>query len=95
MAFVENPAEFFDTENGFSVAALWNGTTTVVGDDGADYLEAMGNIVQGSAPTFLAPAAAMPGVKHDDTLAYSGNTYKVRGVEPDGTGMVLLRLEKQ
>lgn len=94
MAFAEDLAPFFSTSD-FAVAALWNGANSVNVIFDAEYTEALRGVVEGSGPTALCAASSMPGVAHGDTLVVNGTTYKVRGVEPDGTGVVLLRLEEQ
>ncbi len=94
MAFAENLAPFFSVSD-FAVEATWNGATSVIGILDLAYLEPLGNSVEGSAPIFTCALASLPTVKHGDTLVVAGVTYKVRGVEPDGTGVVVLRLEKQ
>lgn len=41
---------------------------------------------------FACRASDVSGVAHGDSLTVSGTAYTVRGVEPDGEGMVRLRL---
>ncbi len=94
MPFAEALAPFFNPAE-FGVAALYNGATTVNGIFDAAYLEPLGNDVEGYGPVFQCAAASVPSAAHGDTFLISSVTYKVRGVEPDGTGVVLLRLEKQ
>lgn len=93
--FAEDLTPFFDVASGFATSATWNGTTTVSGILDNDYAEPLGNVVQSLAPVFTLPTSSVPGVKHGDTLVISATTYKVRGVEPDGTGITTLRLEAQ
>ena len=93
MAFVEDPTQFFGD---FAVAATLQSAAVASGVIfDAQYLEAIGNLVEGSGPVALAVAAEVPSVAQGQSLVIGAATYKVRGVEPDGTGMVLLRLEKQ
>lgn len=93
MAFVEDPAPFLAD---FAVAATLQGVAVASGVIfDAEYREAIGNYVEGSAPVALAIAAEVPSVAQGQSLVIGATTYKVRGVEPDGTGFVLLRLEKQ
>lgn len=94
MAFTENLAPFFSISD-FAVAALWKGTTSVNGIFDNGYLEAIAGVTEGSAPTFTCSAADVPSVAHGDALVVNAASYQVRGVEPDGTGVVLLRLEAQ
>jgi hypothetical protein len=93
MPFAEDLAPFFNTAD-FASAATLNGVA-VNGIFDNDYFEPLGNEVQGSAPRFVCAAASVPSVAHGQSLVVGGVTYKVRGVEPDGTGTVVLRLEKQ
>lgn len=91
--FTENLAPFFNTAE-FGTAATLNGVA-VNGILDRNYYEPLGNVVQGSDPIFLCAAADVPSVAHGQTLIAASTTYKVRGVEPDGVGVVLLRLEQQ
>jgi hypothetical protein len=93
MPFAENLTPFFNTAE-FATAATLNGVG-VNGIIDRPYLEALGNDVQGAEPYFLCAAASVPTVAQGQTLIVAGTTYKVRGIEPDGTGVVLLRLEQQ
>jgi hypothetical protein len=93
MPFAENFAPFFNVAEFASVATLDGVALSGIFDRA--YAEPFGNDVQGSTPTLLCAAAAAPNVAHGQTLVVAGGTYKVCGVEPDGTGTVLLRLEKQ
>lgn len=95
MAFAENLTAFV-RDHDFAVAATLQGvavTSGVIFD--ADYVEPLGNYVEGSGPVALAIATEVASVAQAQSLVIGATTYKVRGVEPDGTGMVLLRLEEQ
>lgn len=93
MAFTETFATFFSTSD-FGVAALWKGATSVNGIFDAAYADPLG-VAEGSKPAFTCEAAAVTGVKHGDTMIINATTYKVRGVQPDGTGVVVIVLEEQ
>lgn len=93
MAFTEDLSYLDDTTTGFAVSATYNGSTTVTGIFDNGYAEAGG--VQGSNPTFTLKTSAIASPAHGDTLVISGTTYKIRGVEPDGTGVTVLQLERQ
>lgn len=91
MAFVEDPTLFFGD---FAVAATLQSVAVssgVIFD--REYIEALGNTVEGRAPVALAIASEIPSVAQGQSLVIAAATYTVRGVEPDGTGLVLLRLE--
>ena len=90
MPFVEDFAPFVNTAD-FGSAATWNGAT-VNGIFDRAYIDPLGN-VEGYGPVFQCPAADVPTVAHGDTLIVNSAVYVVRGVEPDGTGWVVLRLE--
>jgi hypothetical protein len=92
MAFVEDLSPFFSTDD-FAVSATLNGVA-VTGIFDAGYLEAFGE-VEGRQPAFTLPTASASAAAHGQSLVIGVTTYKVRGVEPDGTGVTLLRLEKQ
>jgi len=46
-------------------------------------------------PRFLTRTSDVSAAVEDDTLVISGVTYKIKVVQPDGTGMTNLILEKQ
>jgi hypothetical protein len=92
VAFAEPLGAFFDTV-GFAVSATLAGVS-VQGIFDNEYYEPMGE-VQGASPVFTLPTASASTAAHGQSLVIGATTYKVRGVEPDGTGVTLLRLEKQ
>lgn len=51
--------------------------------------------IESSSPAFIARASDVPGVAHGASLIISGATFKVVNVQPDGSGLLLLILEKQ
>lgn len=92
MAFTEPIAAFFNTDD-FAVSATLNGAAvTGIFDNG--YFEPFGE-VEGRQPTFTLPTSSASSTVHGHVLAIGSATYKVRGVEPDGTGVTVLRLEAQ
>lgn len=93
MAFAEDLTVFFN-EDDFAVAATLQGAA-VSGILDEEYTEPLGNVVEGKTPIFQCRAADVPSVAHGQTLVVGARTFKVRGVEPDGTGVVVLRLEEQ
>ena len=92
MAFTEPIASFFGTDDFAVTATLAGVSVTGIFDNG--YAEPFGE-VEGRQPTFLLPTASAPIVAHGQSLVIGAATYKVRGVEPDGTGVTLLKLELQ
>jgi hypothetical protein len=91
--FTEDLAPFFSVSD-FAVAATLNGAS-VVGIFDAAYYEPLGNDVQSATPIFTLPTTSASSAAHGQSLVIGATTYKVRGVEPDGTGITVLRLEKQ
>jgi len=92
VAFVEPIAAFFNTDE-FAVSATLAGVSvTGIFDNG--YFEPFGE-VEGRQPTFTLPTSSAPSAAHGQALVIGAATYKVRGVEPDGTGVTVLRLELQ
>ena len=49
--------------------------------------------IEGKNATFNCRTSDISSVAHGDTLAVSGTTYTVRGIQPDGTGATTLVLE--
>lgn len=93
MPFTEDLTAFFSTSD-FGTAATYNGSTTINGIFDNDYTEPMGRL-QAASPVFVCRTADVSTAAHGQTLVINAVTYKIRGVEPDGTGITLLRLEKQ
>jgi len=87
--FAENHAAFFTD---FGVDATLNAVAVRVIFDAA-YVDPLG--VESSGPVATLPTADAATAAHGQTLIVSGTTYKIRGIEPDGTGITLLRLERQ
>lgn len=92
----EDLTAFFDTAD-FAVTATYNGATPVNGILDTAYVEAPAGIggIQSSQPVFLCRTADVPSAAHGQTLVVGAVTYKLVGVEPDGSGTTILRLERQ
>lgn len=75
------------------------GSATITGIFDALYYDAApgGEVVFASnQPRFVCRSADLPATaSQDDTLVTGSVTYKVRNLEPDGTGITILVLEKQ
>lgn len=94
MPFTEDMSAYFRTAD-FGTAAVYSGSgATINGVLDAEYLEPMGR-VQASTPVFACATADVASATHGQTLTIGATVYKIVGVEPDGTGMTVLRLEKQ
>lgn len=92
MPFAEDLSVFFD-EADFAVAATLEGVA-VRGIFDEPYAEPLSGMVEGSSPTFVCRSADIPSVAHEQTLVIGARSFKVVGVEPDGTGVTLLRLRE-
>lgn len=94
MPFTEDMSAYLRTGD-FGTAAVYSGSgATINGILDAEYLEPMGR-VQASQPVFTCSTADVASATHGQTLTVGATVYKIVGVEPDGTGMTVLRLEKQ
>jgi hypothetical protein len=56
------------------------------------YGESFGGMIAGSGPMFRLPSSVA--VTSGASMVHGSATYTVVGIEPDGTGISLLRLEK-
>lgn len=96
MAFTEDLTPFFGTSD-FGVGATFTHGTgssvTVNGIFDASYVDPLG--IEGAFPRFVCAASDVSSVVHGDTLVVNSKTYKVYGVKPDGTGLMLLSLQEQ
>lgn len=82
---------FFDTDD-FAVTATILGSS-VSGILREEFIQV--DFVESKRPVFECIAADVTGIVHGDTVVISSTTYKVRGIQPDGTGIVKLVLELQ
>jgi hypothetical protein len=93
--FTEDLTAFFADFSVAATLAAVSVTSGVIAD--ADYLEALGlNVVEGRGPAALAIASEVASVAQGQALVIAtgpvAGTWNVVGVEPDGTGLVLMRL---
>jgi len=52
--------------------------------------------VESKKPVFICKSSDVVGIAHgDDAIASDSAAYKVRGIQPDGTGITKLILERQ
>jgi hypothetical protein len=91
MAFEEELDVFLDTTE-FADDVTFKGRSIAGIFDNA-YFETQG--MQGSQPVFTCRSMDVAVAHRGDILIHADVTYKVTSVEPDGTGVTLLRLEKQ
>lgn len=98
MAMVEDHTAFFSTAE-FADPATLNGVgVTGIFDNGYESAGAGLSGMSSSQPAFTLPASSVPAGSVGKTLAVStgvgvGN-YKVVEVQPDGTGLTVLLLER-
>jgi hypothetical protein len=91
MAFGEDLDVFFDPTEFADDVTFKGGAIAGIFDDA--YFEGQG--IQGSQPVFTCRSLDVSSARRGDILIRSGVEYKVTSVEPDGTGVTLLKLEKQ
>lgn len=89
---VEDLSVFFATAD-FAVAATLDGVGVQGLFDNA-YLQAFDGIAT-SGTTFTLPTAHAAGANSASVLVVAGTTYRVRSVQPDGSGVSVLLLERQ
>jgi hypothetical protein len=95
MAFAEDLSYLEDAARGFAVDAVYSvGPATIRGIFDAAYFEPFGGQMQGNSPAFTTKTSNVPSAAHGQTLTIGGTVYTVVGVEPDGTGVTVLRLRK-
>lgn len=98
MAFEENLDVFFDTAE-FAVEAI---ATTRLGESmpikvifDAPHVEPLGvGVLEASQPAVLAPSPLAQQLSHGDVLTIEQADFRVVGIQPDGTGVTRLVLER-
>lgn len=88
MAFTEDLDAFFAD---FGVSATVGGVACVGLFDNA-FASVLG-FAAGTSPVLIVQAADVPAVAQDQAVVVAGGNYTVTDVEPDGTGLVLLKLD--
>jgi galactokinase/mevalonate kinase-like predicted kinase len=88
---LENLNDFFRTED-FAQTIVLNGSTIVAIFD-HEYVEAFG--IEGEAPVLTVKDADIPGgTGHGSSATVESTTYRVAGIQPDGTGISKIVLER-
>jgi hypothetical protein len=96
--FAENVREFFDEKSGFAKRVLFRfqagGSKVVVGIFEEGYLWTdSGRIgLETTAPRLLAPSSDVKAVSRGDEAEIERKQYEVLTVEPDGTGLSVVKL---
>ena len=97
MPFTENFAEFLQVRD-FATTAVWSvGSTPVNLIFDSEYSEAQLGLIagiEGARMVAFVSASSMATVARGQTLTMGGLTYTIRGIQPDGTGMIVLVLEE-
>ncbi|HYC00349.1 MAG TPA: hypothetical protein VEC57_14525 [Candidatus Limnocylindrales bacterium] len=95
MPMTEDFTAFFDADE-FATEATLDGVS-VVGNYDAPFVDLSG--IASRDPQFTLPHSAAPSVARNSVLVIAAGpgagTWRVRTPEPDGTGLVVLPLEKQ
>lgn len=94
--FTEDLSGFFDTGD-FADAGTYThvgaSPATVNGIFDSYFVDPLG--IEGNSPRFICASSDVSSVAHGDSLVVDSVTYHVVGVEPDGTGVVVLKLQEQ
>jgi len=90
--FTEDLSTFFAAAE-FASPATLDGVP-VVGILDNNYMQAFDGIA-GASTSYTLPSAACAAATSASVLVVAGSTYRVRSVQPDGTGVSVLLLERQ
>ncbi len=91
--FAEDLRPFFDVAGGFAVTATVGAASfPVIFDNG--YQSALGGMVESTGPQCMAKSADVSTVVQGTSITINAVAYKVREVQPDGTGVTVLFLER-
>jgi hypothetical protein len=93
MAFTEDLAVFFDTEDGFAVSATFGAGSTADGIFSNEFIELGGHAT--TAPVFTTSAAAVSSLAIDAQITVNGTAYFCREKRPDETGSVVVLILEQ
>lgn len=92
MPFTEDLTAFLDTAD-FATSAVFSrtgATVNVIFDD--EYKDPLG--IESSGPRAVGRVADFAGIRREDTLVINSTVYLVTNTEPDGTGMLLIKLQE-
>lgn len=92
MPFTEDLTDFLDTAE-FATSAVFSrsgATVNVIFDD--EYKDPLG--IESSGPRAVGRVSDFANVVHQDTLTVNSIAYIITGTEPDGTGMLVLKLRE-
>ena len=83
-------AEFVNTDD-FGIAATYRGSS-INGILGDEFVELNG--IESTRPAYLTLTTNIPNDPHGNTLVVDDINYNIVGHQPDGTGLILLILER-
>jgi len=89
--FAEDLSEFLDDTELADNATI--GASTIAGIFDNQFVEVNG--IEGVRPVFTCAEANVATIAHGDALTIKSTSFKVAGIQPDGTGLTSLILEKQ
>lgn len=89
--FNEDLSEFLDATEMADNATI--GGATVAGIFDNQFVEVHG--IEGVRPVFTCDEDDVSSLSHGSSLTIKSTSYKVAGIQPDGTGLTSLILEKQ
>jgi hypothetical protein len=90
--FKENFKDFFNSAE-LAESASIGGIESVDGIFDHQFVEVMG--IESVRPVFTCAESDLESVAHGNILTLNSIDYKVAGIQPDGTGLTSLILEKQ
>lgn len=91
--FAEDLAVFFDTDTGFAQSATVGAASFPVIFDNA-FQSPLSGMIESTGPVCQAKSADVSTVVQGTAISINAVAYKVREVQPDGTGVTTLFLER-
>jgi hypothetical protein len=90
---IESLTHYFSDTTAGTVEAIWSGSTEPIRAifDNA-YFDVLG--IASRQPRIIAIESSMPGLTVHQLITVADQAYSIEGIEPDGHGLVTLRLEK-
>ena len=95
----EDIAAMFEDDGLISTAAFSHSggvavDISVIFDNDFRAVNMADGVIESAGPQAVCKSSDVASAVHGDTLAISGTTYNIIGIEPDGTGMTTLILSK-
>ena len=91
MAFAENLDDFFDVTDGHAITVTIGGASVsaIWDNESGDEL-----LAAGSRPSLIVKSADVSSTARNTVVVVDGVNYRVASVDPDGTGLSRVPLEK-